>query len=114
MTKSNQGRKGSFKLTVYSSLWKELEAELCAGTEAAQAMEEHNLLVCSSRLVQPAFLIQHSTTFPDRGGTTHSELGPSTPIINQENASQACPWAGLPGHSLSSQPLFLDSWIGPS
>lgn len=32
-----------------------------------------------------------------RGGTTHSELGPSTPIINQENAPQAA----LPGHSLS-------------
>lgn len=85
--------------------WKEADAE-------AGAVEERWFLTCSLWLTQPAFF--YSPGPPVRGGTTHSELGPSTPIINQEKVSQACPWAGLPGHSLSSQPLFLDSWIGPS
>lgn len=104
---SNQGRKGLLKLKVHSSSWK-VEAELRAGTEAAEAnggAEERGFLVCNSGLAQPAFLMLKQNHLPRDG--THSELGPSMSIINQDNDYLQ---AGLmDGHSLNSRPLFLDN-----
>jgi hypothetical protein len=52
------------------------------GTEA-ETMEEHYLLACPLCLAQFDFLYP---TYLTMDGTTHNELGPPPPIINQENA----------------------------
>lgn len=59
-----------------------------AGTDA-ETMKEHCLLACSSLL---SYILQDHLP---RGGPTHSGLGLSTSIINQENVPQSCPQAGL-------------------
>ena len=53
------------------------------------------------------------------GGSAHSELGPPTSIINQENALWACPQAGLVGtfsqlrfpRPNGSRYVILDLWV---
>jgi hypothetical protein len=39
--------------------------------------------------------------YKPRSGTTHSELDPPTPIINEENVPQACLQANWWGHFFS-------------
>lgn len=70
MTKSSLGK----------SIWPTCHHEgKPTGTEA-EAMKEHGLLACSSKLAQLPFLYNPGTM----DGITYSELGPSTSIINQE------------------------------
>ena len=90
--KSKLGRKGFILLTLPH--WSSLLKEVRAGTQSrnleaeasTEAMEECNLLACSSWLAQPALLYNPRT--PAQVDNTHHGQGPPLLINNWENAWQ--------------------------
>lgn len=72
------------------------------GRTEAEATERYYLLAYSPWLAELIFL--YNPELPDhllRDGTSHGGLGPSTSIINKENAPQAFLQVKLMGHCLN-------------
>lgn len=80
-----------------------------AGAEA-EALKEYCLRPWSAWFSQPAFLCNHLPS----GGNSFNSLGPPTPIVSQENASENClqaiQWGSLFNWGSSSQMNVLSNW----
>lgn len=76
-------------ISSYSSYWREVKAELKVGTwrqNKAETIEGTFQSGLFSMVSSACLITQPRTTYLPMGITTFSELGPLTPIINQENA----------------------------